>query len=728
MDELIKLHNQFTSLMEKRARKAFLDAVVRTTKRSDFATAIDEIRAGKVDYIGGAIVGRLSNVELDLRPLEIVIRDSFIGGGRITAKAFGNSITKASTPVLAYDFDPSLPDAVEWARSNAVTMVRGINANTREAIRLRVMNALNSGLAPWELAEELQQVIGLTTRDVQAVEKYRQSMSLVFSRTRANQLAKTYARQLLSARATNIARTEVLKASNEGQQKYWQQGIQEGQIDPNQMVRVWIATIPSERTCATCGKLDGKTAHIDGTFKLSTSYYDLPPAHPQCRCTTGLIYATDVKKLDVIEKFNPNHDRLGRFASAPGGAGGVIRDEAITHGETKMDGDRIVHHEISLGRAEQWRQTLDQMHPTEALRVSNVRNLGGSDDITEYKTKTGAIRASKDWVDYTVVTIKGQTRSGDPIERHFSIRLNKATKEAIGIEAEITSGKTTRARAASLTVIKNAPTAAHQKALERISAAAPHATLSSALHKCTPDSLNATADGLKTMGKLYPHTLRQITSITHMPRSGSDAAITYRADNGLHGVELEVNRMGKYKADTYLLEGVRRRDQADRLGEPRWNATVSMQDVIHHEFGHAVQYAVTSRAGLDAFSIHRARAADGSEFGEIAASHASNAVVAKGVSKYALKNNFERGAEVWALAHVGGRYSEKDIPKELIPMLRSMRKAAQKQGRYPIEKSDREYGDRIVMDDFFMDSEEQRKLEAKINLKLLVDKYKKDDQ
>jgi len=313
MEELVKLHNRFTSLMEKRVRKAFLDSVKRTTKKSDFAVALDEIRSGKVVYSYGAIYQRLSNIDLDMSAFETVLLDTFIGGGRITAKAFSNSIAKANTPKLNYDFNPSLPDAVAAARTNAATSITQIKKSTRDAIRQMVQDALQDGLAPWELAEQVEQVVGLTGRDAVAVGKYRDAMMQTKSRSAANSAANQYARRLLASRATTIARTETIKASNEGQQAYWSQGVASGDISPATVVKVWIATIPSERTCGICSTMDGKTAPIDSSFTYGGGAYLHPPVHPNCRCTTGLVLNDD------IAKYNKNHSPVdGRFTTAQG--------------------------------------------------------------------------------------------------------------------------------------------------------------------------------------------------------------------------------------------------------------------------------------------------------------------------------------------------------------------------------------------------------------------------
>lgn len=386
----VKAHLRYTSLMEKRARVAFLSAVKQTVTNSDFAVGLAEITSGKTGYVEYAIIQRFMNVELPLSALEVVVRDTFAGGARITAKAYGNSIRKDDQPSINFDFDPALPDAIAWAKKNAADMVTQINVNTREAIRRRVMSAMADGEAPWELADSLKSVIGLTGKDIQAVENYRTAMlASGKSRTTVNNMARKYAKQLLAQRATVVARTEILKASNGGQQAYWKQGVSEGVIDEDEMERVWIATIPSERTCNVCGIMHGTTAPIDGDFNSSFGPIEFPPVHPQCRCTTGLQF-----KTSPVVKMNDNHDKLGRFASAPSGQ--------VWSGKLSTD---------------------TNPRGAKALLDSVGLKTKKDHDAAEYPSASAARKAVNDYSDYSVVSIK--TPKGT---RHVTARLTAGSE------------------------------------------------------------------------------------------------------------------------------------------------------------------------------------------------------------------------------------------------------------------------------------------------------------
>ena len=74
-------------------------------------------------------------------------------------------------------------------------------------------------------------------------------------------------------RATLIARTETLRAHNEGRKVFYRQvGVTKVQ---------WL-TAHDERTCPICRPLDGKVFEIEEV--------EGPPVHPGCRCSTLVLH------------------------------------------------------------------------------------------------------------------------------------------------------------------------------------------------------------------------------------------------------------------------------------------------------------------------------------------------------------------------------------------------------------------------------------------------------
>ena len=87
-----------------------------------------------------------------------------------------------------------------------------------------------------------------------------------------------------------IARTELAFAASEGQEEIWSDASKQQAIDLTTMSRKWIATPGGKPTCRICQHL-ASLAPIP--FEKSFAYGGFkgqhPPAHPNCRCTVGLV-------------------------------------------------------------------------------------------------------------------------------------------------------------------------------------------------------------------------------------------------------------------------------------------------------------------------------------------------------------------------------------------------------------------------------------------------------
>jgi len=204
--------------------------------------------------------------------------------------------------------DITNPEAVRWAQTRSAELVREISAETRQVIRAVIVRAFRDGLAPDDTARELRGVIGLTTRQEQAVAAFRDRLNRLRERPpgsaadtnlrrvsnrgltadRVNDLVAQYQARLLRQRTTTIARTEIMTASHEGQRQLWSQAVQDGALRPDNQERRWIVT-PDDRLCPLCQALEGARAALDGG--KYPGGIPGPPLHPNCRCTEGLVEA-----------------------------------------------------------------------------------------------------------------------------------------------------------------------------------------------------------------------------------------------------------------------------------------------------------------------------------------------------------------------------------------------------------------------------------------------------
>lgn len=225
-------------------------------------------------------------------------------GGDAEAEALlsrGLRLAKRSDLPPPFRFDKTNPAALEWARNRSGELIKEISDETRKSVREVLRQAFqDQGFPPRETARLLRGTIGLTSKQAAAVTSFRTRLienpgKIVHAGSmfrvqvpkkgmpsdRLDRLVARYQERLERSRALTIARTETIASANVGQYQMWQQQIAAGNLNENP-VRVWIASI---NACPICVALDGTEAALQENFAGGIQY---PPAHPRCRCTTGL--------------------------------------------------------------------------------------------------------------------------------------------------------------------------------------------------------------------------------------------------------------------------------------------------------------------------------------------------------------------------------------------------------------------------------------------------------
>ena len=89
-------------------------------------------------------------------------------------------------------------------------------------------------------------------------------------------------------------------------------------------MRVWITAL-DERTCPICAPMNGQEATINGVWFTGSGEVSYPSAvHPQCRCTSGLVFPDEVGKVDhlgyekwLIKKGRPDILKKGDYTGHP---------------------------------------------------------------------------------------------------------------------------------------------------------------------------------------------------------------------------------------------------------------------------------------------------------------------------------------------------------------------------------------------------------------------------
>jgi SPP1 gp7 family putative phage head morphogenesis protein len=159
-----------------------------------------------------------------------------------------------TSDVKEWAFDSTAPSAVDWVKEHAAETIKGISEDTRAQIRDLIEESFSDQFDVEDLAGEIADIIGD------------------------------------DARAEVIARTEVMRASNAGQIEAWDQATEAGLLTGNES-KEWIVT-PDDRLCPICEPMDGVQVGLDEMFDVDGDQVDEPPAHPNCRCTIGLVLET----------------------------------------------------------------------------------------------------------------------------------------------------------------------------------------------------------------------------------------------------------------------------------------------------------------------------------------------------------------------------------------------------------------------------------------------------
>lgn len=223
-------------------------------------------------------------------------------------------------PSVGISFDPSSPRAVEAMRSLKDEFLTRFNGDQRETIRATITAGLETGAGPREVAREIRKVIGLTSQQAAALERYRAllrdlSSEALTSPTRdrrydatvrkatkegraldadkIEEIIEARRRKMLRYRSEQIAINESARALNLGREEGLRQMVEASGIDPALVTREW-RSVRDSRVRDTHIALDGQKTGLDGVF-LSPSgallRYPRDPKAPShetagCRCYT----------------------------------------------------------------------------------------------------------------------------------------------------------------------------------------------------------------------------------------------------------------------------------------------------------------------------------------------------------------------------------------------------------------------------------------------------------
>jgi hypothetical protein len=265
---------------QQNMRRAFQRGIAQFADKITIAELQRAFEAGDLGAVEAAIPW--GDLPADLEEMADVILDTVENGAKASLRHLPDAIQ------ANLRFDLLNPHSVEFIRQYRFNLIRQVGEQTQMAIRAIIERAFQEGLHPYRSARLIKPLVGLTERHGRAVMRYyAQLLADGVTLERADVLAKRYANRLHNYRARNIARTETMRAANAGQQLLWEQGVEEGLINPARTMREWIVT-PDDRLCKFCEPMDTQKVGMDEDFQSDLGPVHEPPLHPSCRCAISL--------------------------------------------------------------------------------------------------------------------------------------------------------------------------------------------------------------------------------------------------------------------------------------------------------------------------------------------------------------------------------------------------------------------------------------------------------
>lgn len=208
----------------------------------------------------------------------------------------------ANEPINRYNtvwyFNSDADGVKAWNEVNAARFVTAVNDDQKKAIQhvIRRASELNDFNVD-TLSRVIRPMVGLNYRQAVANMNYYQTMiESGMNEHKAVERCIRYSARQSRYRGYLIARTELAFSYNQGSYLGTKQAQDAGLLGPCQ--KVWC-TADDERVCDQCGPLDGMAIDMDSDFyyqgtntrinprlKQYKTVGRVPPAHPQCRCTT----------------------------------------------------------------------------------------------------------------------------------------------------------------------------------------------------------------------------------------------------------------------------------------------------------------------------------------------------------------------------------------------------------------------------------------------------------
>lgn len=254
---------------EPRIANRFLDAVKSLQDSIDLNQLQEDVETYGQSYAEQLINEKA--LETFYAAVGVLIAEATIDAGKTLAPIAAKQIRTPTTAIGGFEvrFNSLNPKTQEYLQSASATLIRQITEETRTTVNQIVSRGVTTGKNPLDIARDIRANIGLTAKQEQAVDNFRQMLmardrsvldralrdkrfdatirraienEVPLSREQIDRMVGRYRQRYQKYRSEVIGRTEAMRAASSGSDQLWQQQVDEGLVRPGQIRREWVYT------------------------------------------------------------------------------------------------------------------------------------------------------------------------------------------------------------------------------------------------------------------------------------------------------------------------------------------------------------------------------------------------------------------------------------------------------------------------------------------------------
>lgn len=291
---------------EPALQRRFLERIREMRRANTLAQLEDAIASGNVQQIFNDMTAQFSLFGDD-------VNDVFVLSGERTATYLNGEIA------AQLRFDRINERAVRIQQNNRLELVREFTQQQMRATNEALTQGIRVGANPVEQARRFRDSIGLTQRQVRAINNYRAALESndpsalrrqlrdkrfdsslrralgsgePLTRDRIDRMVSRYEERWLKFRSENIARTEALRAVHQGNNEMFAQAVESGSLEPGQIEQTWL-TAQDAAVRDSHDTMEGQIRSFGEAFVTGAGNLLMYPGDPdapadetiRCRCT-----------------------------------------------------------------------------------------------------------------------------------------------------------------------------------------------------------------------------------------------------------------------------------------------------------------------------------------------------------------------------------------------------------------------------------------------------------